>query len=337
MATRALSVGPGPRGGRPLARVAVAAALLGGLACGPRGDAASPALRELEGLGFLPPGDVSLPSGFVGPHASWTLDEPLVVDLWETTRAQWERVMGPRDWGSGWSAAEAAAAPDRSLWPAFVSQAEARAYAAKRSMRLPTAAEWLLAAGGSSVHYYPWGRTPQQSVANTLELGLGEPTPVGSFESGRSPFGLYDAIGNAREWVSDRVPGYGDYTEGGAELPASDGYVSAMGGSFKWAMRALYELPPIGSDRQPLFSAHSLDPGYVATDVGVRCVASAEDYLLATCGRWGRSETARESIRAVGQRWARYSGRASRWLGELADAHPERDELAWLAEGARRP
>ncbi len=83
-----------------------------------------------------------------------------------------------------------------------VSWNQANAFCQWRSARLPSEAEWERAARGSKPQSYPWGEGIDQSRANYNSF-VGDTSPVGSYESGKSPEGVYDLAGNVSEWVAD--------------------------------------------------------------------------------------------------------------------------------------
>jgi formylglycine-generating enzyme required for sulfatase activity len=90
----------------------------------------------------------------------------------------------------------------RTSWPInCVDQVQAKAYCAWAGKRLPIEEEWEYGARGTTGFKYPWGNVWSNANAN-FGNGSTEPTSVASYPGGKSPFGLYDMVGNVHEWTA---------------------------------------------------------------------------------------------------------------------------------------
>jgi len=161
-----------------------------------------------------------------------------------------------RHWPNGEMPAELA---DRPV--VYVDLDDARAYAHWAGKRLPTEAEWHLAAQGTDGRAWPWGNSFDASKCNQTGAAM----PVRSLPEGRSPCGCYHMSGNVWEWTeSERDDGHTRFAmvRGGSYYQAKGSVWYADGGPRPCTHHAKFLLMWPGLDR--------------CATIGFRCVADIE-------------------------------------------------------------
>ena len=140
----------------------------------------------------------------------------------------------------------------------WVSLEDARAYARWAGKRLPSEAEWQLAAQGTDGREWPWGNEFHATKCNN---GFGRATPVDAFPKGESPYGVADLVGNVWQMTGDVYCNgayYFNIIRGGSWFRPESSWWYVRGGPQPLTMTQMQLLVSPGYDR--------------SATVGFRCV-----------------------------------------------------------------
>lgn len=143
-----------------------------------------------------------------GPPHRVIISKPFAMGRFEVTFDQWDACMADNvctfnpddhEWGRGNRPVINVEYAHAEEFVAWVSAKTGQQY------RIPSEAEWEYAHRGGTVTAYPWGDDAGVNKASCKDCksqwSAHSTAPVGSFEP--NPFGIYDTVGNAFEWVAD--------------------------------------------------------------------------------------------------------------------------------------
>lgn len=165
----------------------------------------------------------------------------------------------------------------------FINWFQANNFCKWRGARLPSEAEWEMAAAFNPIEAlklsYPWGDAfdgiklnycdqscPSAERDTTYNDGHRDTAPVGSYPDGRSPLGVYDMSGNVMEWVNDWYHNrfYETSTDTNPMGPPEGEFKSIRGGS--WLSSA---------EEVSVIARGSFDPLVIQANLGFRCAQAA--------------------------------------------------------------
>jgi formylglycine-generating enzyme required for sulfatase activity len=149
------------------------------------------------------------------PRHRVRITRPFYIGKYETTQLQYERVVGKNP-----SFYIGPQLPVESAWMEAAKFCETLSRQTRRSVRLPTEAEWEYACRAGTATAYPWGDSRKDgdgwaNLADKRARSLAllysffewddrhrDLAPVGQYRA--NAFGLHDVIGNLGEWCKDR-------------------------------------------------------------------------------------------------------------------------------------
>lgn len=147
---------------------------------------------------------------------------PFFVDVYEVTRGDYKKCVDekqcpePQGWTEGTYPERIEGQPVTGVdWDAANAYAQWRSKRDKVTYRLPTEEEWEFAAHGEDGRRYPWGNNWRAGLANADGASRAF-AGVNSYPEGKSPFGVFNMVGNAWEWTASELTAYG-----GGQLPTT--------------------------------------------------------------------------------------------------------------------
>jgi formylglycine-generating enzyme required for sulfatase activity len=139
------------------------------------------------------------------------------IDVYPVTNAEYARFVAatghtpPQHWTDGRPPEHLSDHP-----AVFVTWNAATAYAEWAEKSLQSGQQWEKAARGTRGTVYPWGDQPTPAKCNVRENGVGGTTAVNCYQSGVSPYGVFDLCGNIWEWCSTETRPSRHELKGGA-------------------------------------------------------------------------------------------------------------------------
>jgi formylglycine-generating enzyme required for sulfatase activity len=201
------------------------------------------------------------------------------MDRWPVTNTEYKRFVDAVGYhvphyevswcdtnGYNWDRETRMYPPDKADHPVvLITWEDAMAYAAWARKRLPTEAEWELAARGLEGRRYPWGNEFLSGHCNCKEMDLGKTSPVGKFSpEGDTPEGLIDMLGNVWEWTNTLFRPFPYDPNDGRESRRAQGFRVLRGASWVNDATVANCLARLDGDFQ------------FYNNVGFRCVVSPE-------------------------------------------------------------
>jgi len=188
------------------------------------------------------------------------------IDKYEVTNEQYQRFIDATDNKTPFDWQDRKYPEGEGDWPvSHIDWFDARTYCEWSGKRLPTEEEWEKAARGPDGNIYPWGNEFDKKKGNFF----GQPAPVGSFETDRSHYGVYDMAGNVMEWVDSWYKAYpgnkADIKDYGEKHKVLRGNAASADGHY--GMTSVFAR---GSNRTYYL------PGGAGFDGGFRCARDAE-------------------------------------------------------------